>query len=83
MHDDVPHLCNNLLSAVPPCLSRERHLGSPFRMAAELVALTALSHGLYVGWAVFQRRYMDRPQLYFRTGCVGLSAVVYAVQVRM
>ena len=83
VHRDVPHLCGNLLSAAPACLSRERHLGSSLRMATELVTLTALSHGLCVGWAVFQRRCMDRPQLYFRTGCVGLSAVVYAVQVRM
>lgn len=83
MHTDVPHLCGNLWGATAYCVPRELRLGSSLLMAVELVTLTALSHGLIVGWAVYQLRFMDRPQSYFRAGGVGLSSLVYAVQVWM
>ena len=82
VHVNVPHLVSNLVTMAPACVARERRLGSSPRMVAELLALTALSQGLDVGWAVFQRQVRDRPYLYFRVGSVGLSSVAFAVQVR-
>lgn len=82
VHADASHLVSNLVAIAPACVARERRLGSSRRMAAELLVLTALSQGLDVGWAVFQRRVRDRPHLYFKVGGVGLSSVVFAVQVR-
>lgn len=61
---------------------REAQQGSSLRVAAELLTFTALSHSLFVAWAVFQKS-CDDPDLYIRSGGIGLSAVAIALQVRV
>ena len=82
VHNDSDHLLSNLALAIPACLHREAQLGSSLLLVVELVTLTALSHGLFVAWAVIQKQ-SDDPDLYIRSGGVGLSAVALAIQARV
>ncbi len=49
---------------------------------AQVVALTAASHGTYVLWAWGQRQAFDARREYYSVGALGLSSLAFALQVR-
>ncbi|GFR42104.1 hypothetical protein Agub_g2946 [Astrephomene gubernaculifera] len=79
-HIDAPHLMSNLAAMLPDAAALERASG-PAAFAADVGLLAALSSGLFVGWAVFEKEVLERPNTFYAVGAVGLSSLAFALQV--
>eukprot|EP00798_Chlamydomonas_sp_ICE-L_P021084 gene21084-27967_t len=78
---DGVHLLSNLAKVIPPSVALERQSGSEL-FILELTALTALSHGLIVGFVWYQKVHMGKSSNFYIAGySFGLTSVAFALKV--